>query len=405
MSTDRMWRARRKAALALCVLMLLAAAPAGAEGLTPDNLRRLDSQVREAFDDYSTYGGALALAKDGEVLHTYVYGNAVARGKVPVTEDTLFRVASVTKTVVAIGVMRLVEQDRLDLDEDIGAYLGYTVRNPRFPDRKITLRQLLSHTSGIKHNADYALMDTKKRMSLKQMLCDGPNVRRNYQTWEPGERYEYSNFGAGVVGSVIEAVTGQSLDQAMRALLFAPLNISACFAPAIMPEDTPFAVGYTEEGMGIRYDPYAERQQPWEDKPDPEQHYDLAAGSLNIRAVDLAKVMGVLANDGVANGVRILKPETARAMCEVQTGKGSVWGKTPHGLGIDRRSGWVRDRMVFGHQGTLYGILCDAFFDPLDASVVVMVTNACKHDRNDAGRLYLPTEVMRFGFQALDEKQ
>lgn len=139
------------------------------------------------------------------------------------TVDDPVRVASVSKLVLALGVMRLVERGKLDLDRDVSAYLGWTLRNPGFPDVAITLRMLLSHTSGLRDDADYAipLGDT-----VQARLGD----RRSWDVeHRPGAWFHYTNLNFPVVASVMERATGERFDRLMTRLVFAPLRIDACY--------------------------------------------------------------------------------------------------------------------------------------------------------------------------------
>jgi CubicO group peptidase (beta-lactamase class C family) len=140
-----------------------------------------------------------------------------------VTPDDPVRVASVSKLAVALGVMRLVESGKLDLDRDVSGYLGWSLRNPDFPEVPITLRMLLSHTSGLRDDADYAipLGDT-----VRARLGD----RRAWDVeHHPGNWFRYTNLNFPVVASVMEAATGERFDRLMAQLLFVPLKIDACY--------------------------------------------------------------------------------------------------------------------------------------------------------------------------------
>jgi CubicO group peptidase (beta-lactamase class C family) len=139
------------------------------------------------------------------------------------TADDPVRVASVSKLVVALGVMRLVEAGKLNLDRDVSAYLGWTLRNPDFPEVPVTLRMLLSHTSGLRDDADYAipLGDT-----VRARLAD----RRAWDVeHHPGNWFRYSNLNFPVVASVMESATGERFDRLMARIVFKPLKIDACY--------------------------------------------------------------------------------------------------------------------------------------------------------------------------------
>ncbi|HEU4967647.1 serine hydrolase [Sphingomonas sp.] len=145
---------------------------------------------------------------------------AEGRGAGP---DDPVRIASISKLITALGVMRLVEAGTLDLDSDVSRWLGWSLRNPNFPDRPITLRLLLSHTSSLKDDVDYAI---PLGTTLRETLADP-------KAWDaehpPGSFFRYGNINFPVVASVMEAAAGERFDKLMARLVFAPLKIDACF--------------------------------------------------------------------------------------------------------------------------------------------------------------------------------
>lgn len=147
-----------------------------------------------------------------------------ARGR-PVSADDPVRIASVSKMVTALGVMRLVDAGKVDLDRDVSDYLGWRLRNPAFPDRNITLRLLLSHQSSITDGNDLYIVPLGT--TLRERLAD-PNV------WDrvhpPGSGwFRYTNFNFPVIASVMERVTGERFDRLMQRLVLKPLRLDACF--------------------------------------------------------------------------------------------------------------------------------------------------------------------------------
>src|SRR3982751_391432 len=139
-------------------------------------------------------------------------GLADAAANRAVTPDSVVRIASISKLVTAIGVMRLVEAGKLDLDADVSKYLGYTFRNPAFPDTPITLRLLLSHRSSLTDTIDYVLpLDG----DMQKVLADP-------QAWDadraPGAYFRYVNFNFPVVAAVMERATGERFDRLMDRL-------------------------------------------------------------------------------------------------------------------------------------------------------------------------------------------
>lgn len=141
----------------------------------------------------------------------------------PLTIDDPARIASVSKLVVALGAMRLVEQGRLDLDRDVSDYLGWPLRNPAFPDRPITLRLLLSHRSSLRDGIDYAI---PYGATLQAALADPAAFDAGHP---PGTFFRYSNLNFPVVASVMERAAGERFDALMARLVLRPLGLDACF--------------------------------------------------------------------------------------------------------------------------------------------------------------------------------
>lgn len=170
----------------------------------------MPAQVRVAFDaDQITVSSSTGLADRSN--------------KRRVGPDDPVRVASISKLVVAMGVMRLVEARQLDLDRDASAYLGWTLRNPAFPDTAITLRLLLSHTSGLRDDVDYTI---PYGGSVRATLAD-PKAWDNGHP--PGGYFKYANLNFPVIASAMEKATGERFDALMARLVFTPLALDACF--------------------------------------------------------------------------------------------------------------------------------------------------------------------------------
>lgn len=142
-----------------------------------------------------------------------------------VTADDPVRIASISKLVTALGVMKLVDQRRLDLDRDVSAYLGWTLRNPSFPDRAITLRMLLSHRSSLVDGDDLYLIPFGT--SLRERLAD-PRVWDGQHA--PGsDWFHYTNLNFPLIATVMERATGERFDVLMNRLVLHLLKLDACF--------------------------------------------------------------------------------------------------------------------------------------------------------------------------------
>ncbi|MEA3000463.1 MAG: hypothetical protein QOK17_2296 [Sphingomonadales bacterium] len=239
------------------------------------------------------------------------------------TIDDPVRIASITKLHVALGVMRLVEQGKLDLDRDVSDYLGWRLRNPAFPDAPITLRLLLSHRSSLTDGIDYALpVDT----NVERAVADP-------KAWDaahaPGTFFRYTNLNFPVIATVMERATGERFDRLMQRLVLTPLGLDACFNWTSCSDATVAraVVLYAPDGKAVKDDlqgrrpacpvvPAADGGCHWETVPTGTNGALFSPqGGLRISIRDLARVGAMLLRDGrLSDGTAFLKPESLAEM-------------------------------------------------------------------------------------------
>ncbi|RYD81595.1 MAG: class A beta-lactamase-related serine hydrolase, partial [Sphingomonadales bacterium] len=224
----------------------------------------------------------------------------------PVTADDPVRIASISKLVVALGVMRLVEAGTVDLDRDVSHYLGWSLRNPAFPREQITLRLLLSHRASLTDGIDYALPFDR---SIRDALDDP-------RAWDvghrPGSFFRYANLNFPLIAAVLERATGERFDRLMARLVLAPLGLEACFNwDACADATIAHAVTlYDAAGAPLRDNDHGRRPAcpivPATDgdcdlmrwRPGDNGATFSPQGGLRISARDLAKLGQMLLNDG-----------------------------------------------------------------------------------------------------------
>ena len=262
------------------------------------------ASVRVAFD------------RDG-VTATQATGLADIDAARAVTADDPVRIASISKLVLAIGVLRLVEDGTLDLDADVSDTLGWTLRHPQYPDVPITLRLLLSHRAGLTDAAGYWQVPLGGEF---RTLLDDPRA------WDaahaPGTFFRYANVGFPLVAATMERATGERFDLLMRRLVLAPLGIAGCYNWDACDDATAAraVVLYDEQRTPVRDDHHG-RKPACNVTPAADGRCDLSLwraganggtfspqGGLRISANGLAKIGRLLLGNGEVDGVRLLSP-------------------------------------------------------------------------------------------------
>lgn len=358
----------------MLVLLLALGAPCAAQEMG------MDERVDEVFRSMKTVGGALVVAQHGEIVYERYYGEQQKTTHVPVTENTYFKCASVTKLVTGIGLMKMMDEGILDPDEDISTYLGYTVRNKRFMNTPITLRILMSHTAGLVENASFA-----RKASILSDMIDvekkaGSNFKREVR---PGSEYVYSNFGAGITGAIVESVTGMDVSSYMRQSLFEPLGIDAAYSVSQLAEPEYIAATYKKDGSLYAAPSYMLRQEYLQEAA-PDIHYRTTIGSLLIRPRDLARLGIVLCGDGTVDGQRVLSEDAVMAMRQEHGEQtDGITEESPYTFFTIRQDTLFEGLRVYGHQGTDEGIVCNLYVEPENQLVIAVMTNGCKSGRDN----------------------
>lgn len=338
-----------------------------------------------------------------------------------VRADDPVRVASISKLVVAIAVMRLVEQHRLDLDADVSGQLGWSLRNPAFPDAPITLRLLLSHRSSITDGVDYVLpLDA----DLRSVLADP-------KAWDaghaPGGWFHYTNLNFPLIAAVMERATGERFDRLMKQLVLDPLKLDACYNWAsCSPARAAQAVVLYRDGLAVRDDNKG-AMPACPVTPAADGNCDLARwkagrngamfapqGGLRISMRDLAKIGRLLLGSGAIDGVRLLSPSSV-ALLETplwtfngQAGAGGN-GETDEGFTcsyglavtfLATNASGCRDdpfgdgRRRIGHAGDAYGLKSGLWIDRARGLGVAYFATDVPARPRAANSAYTPAEEM-----------
>lgn len=412
-------------------------------------------------------GLQMILIKNGEVVFKHAEGMARRgqNGNVILTTDHKVRIASISKFVLTAAFMTLVEQGKVDLDADISEYLEFNLRNPNFPDRPITTRQVLAHTSSIRDGAYYFMGLSEDFKDF--FIPDGASERSNehYDNGNhfasddnhgPGDYFTYSNLNFGILSGIAEKMSGKRMDIFVKETLFDPLALNSSFSVCTLHENNfeTLATLYRRGDGGVTWDPDG----PWIEQVDGDpigcyyesesyargQTPDLTAlesyeigknptlfspqGGLRASANDLSIIMKMILNGGKFEEKQILSQSSIDEMMKVvwrydenqqnghTGGEGPINDPATHGLmtayGLSTHIVDLKDwnlseesRVFYGHLGNAYGLLGQFWFDPLTSDGIITFTTGAGDDPAKATAttpLYAIEEaLLRLGLEGL----
>lgn len=312
-----------RAFLATAVLVCLTPPAAiGVEAFRPEKLAAVDAAVDEAIREGMLIGAALWVERDGRAHHGAFGHRALLPHPEPMTEDTLFDVASITKVMAtATAAMLCVERGLVGLDDSVAKHLPDFTAAGR---EQVTVRHLLLHTSGMPVVIDPKAMPFGTHEEAIAQVC------RLAPAFEPGTAFSYSSVGSMLLGAVIERATGRRLDDFCTAEIFLPLGMrDTVFRPRGVVLGRVAPTSAPERGL---VDDTVAR---------------LAGGveghaSLFTTTADMARFARMMLREGELDGVRILAAETVGLMTSVQSPPG-LRSPAAANLPVKRGLGWDID--------------------------------------------------------------
>lgn len=339
-----------------------AALPSGtaaAEGLVPDRLERLHARLSRFVDDGEVAGLVSLVVRHGKVVDVHLAGHRDREQRQPMTRDTIFRIYSMSKIITSVAVLTLVEDGRLRLDDPIGTFLpslaaprvftGGTAAVPQLvPARRpITIRHLLTHTSGFAYGLSPSVVDDMYRDArLLQARTGDEFVERVSKLpliAQPGERYYYG-INTDLLGIVVEKVTGQTLGAYVKARILDPLGMRDTGFDVPASKRARLATLYQRQDTGPLVPVAAlslagpdARDLPY---PDPEGRlFHSGGGGMFSTADDYARFAQMLLDGGTLDGVRVLGRKTIAMMTTDQNARVDepTAGHSGFGLGVSVR--------------------------------------------------------------------
>ena len=392
----------------LCMLSLaLCADSSRADDIEAARLKAIPERMQKFVDEQHLAGVVTVVGRKDGIVSYEALGTANLEKSQPMTKNTLFRIASMTKPITAIGIMILAEEGKLSVEDPVEKYIP-EFRGQKLvkrtdgtssliePAHPITLRNLLTHTSGLPANMPKPMEDlyVKRDHTLAEVV---KLMGARPLDFEPGSKWSYCNAGIDTLGRVIEVVSGQGYEKFLSKRIFEPLGmIDTTFYP-------------TAEQLARAAETYDRRSGKMVAVPNSllgspvGARFPIPAGGLYSTGADLAKLYQMMLNKGTRGKARILSPESVVAMTQVQTSELAAAFTPGMGFGfgwaIVRKPSGVTAMLspgTFGHGGA-FGT--QAWIDPNKNLFVILLIQRMGLPNADASEFR--RELQRLAVEAL----
>lgn len=364
---------------------------------------QLSNDMTNLQQQHDLMGGVVTLYCGDGIIEHIPFGIADLERSLPVTDSTIFRIASISKTITAMAFLSLVEDGLVGLDDDISSILGYPVSNPNFPAIAISPRMLLSHTSTLIDGTTYssflsATYTNNPIPNISELLTPGGTyyTTGQFNNIMPGTYFNYSNINYGVIGTIIEKVSGERFDEYCRNRFFLPMEISGSFNVNHIDNINNVAVLYRKiNGNWVAQADNFQGAQPnftnlTNYVPGTNGARFAPQGGLRCSGKDLSKLMMLLLNNGTYDNTVYLSEQSIAAMLSNEwTYNGNngnnywdlfnSWGLGTHRIINIPNADVVLEgsTAMFGHPGEAYGLVSDAYVDTTRHLGIVFMTNGC----------------------------
>lgn len=356
----------------------------------------LSERMQAVYDRNHLVGLSVCVIQKGKIDQEVYLGKRDLDRNLPVNENTVFRVASVSKMFTVTALMQLYDQGLFRMDDDVSRYLGFQLRNPNFPDVPITFSMLMSHTSGLRDGEGYgnflmASYNQKPFPVLSTVVSPG-GLYYTGDMWSKTESsgkgyFTYANINFGILGTLVERLSGERFDKYCINHIFNPLKISASFDIRDIPDINDLGVIYRKEnGKWVpQNDQWKGIRPPSRDLSEYETGSNAVLfapqGGLRISARDLSKFLVLHQNNGKLDGVRLLSDTAAKLMHRVvwefngENGASENYFFTRYAHGCMRTNRLVPGVELVGHSGDAYGLLSGLYYSETGDFGFVFITN------------------------------
>jgi CubicO group peptidase (beta-lactamase class C family) len=329
---------------------------------------KAEAAIQSIMQSSPVVGLSVAVVKNNKVIYNHSFGFKDVEKQLPLTNQSIFRIASISKSFTTTAIMQLVAEKKIRLDQDISELVGFKVRNPAYPSTVITLKMALSHRSSINDSEGYFSLDAIDP-------AKNPNFAKCFNAYEPDKGYMYCNLNYNLAGSILEKVTGVRFDKYIQQQILQPLglyggyNVNALDSQLIAKI---YEFNKETQGFTLSTNAYAPRTEEI-------NNYTMGrttpifspTGGMKISANDLAKYMIMHSQLGKYKDGRIISKKLSQQMQEI------ISEEEGYGMALETTTQLIAGKTMIGHTGVAYGLYSIMFFEPKEKIGFVVISNGC----------------------------
>ena len=329
---------------------------------------KAEAAIQSIMQSSPVVGLSVAVVKNNKVIYNHSFGFKDVEKQLPLTNASIFRIASISKSFTTTAIMQLVEEKKIRLDQDISELVGFKVRNPAYPNTVITLKMALSHRSSINDSEGYFSLDAIDP-------AKNPNFAKCYNAYEPDKGYMYCNLNYNLAGSILEKVTGVRFDNYIQQQILQPLGLYGGYNVNELDSQLIAKIyEFNKETQGFTLSPNA-----YAPRTEEINNYTMGrttpifspTGGMKISANDLAKYMIMHSQLGKYKDGRIISKKLSQQMQEI------ISEEENYGMALETTTQLIPGKTMIGHTGVAYGLYSIMFFEPKEKIGFVVISNGC----------------------------
>ena len=329
---------------------------------------KAEAEIQQLMRTTPVVGLSVAVVKDNKVIYNHSFGFKDIEKELPLTNESIFRIASISKSFTTTAIMQLVAEKKIRLDQDISELVGFKVRNPAYPNTVITLKMALSHRSSINDSEGYFSLDAIDPAT-------NPNFAKCYNAYEPDKGYMYCNLNYNLAGSILEKITGIRFDKYIQQQILDPLGLYGGYNVNALDSNLIAKIyEFNKETQGFTLSPNA-----YAPRTEEINNYTMGrttpifspTGGMKISANDLAKYMIMHSQLGKYDGGRMISKNLSQQMQAI------ISEEEGYGMALETTTQLIAGKTMIGHTGSAYGLYSMLFFEPKEKIGFIVISNGC----------------------------